>query len=82
MDQSISAADANRNFSMLLRGVRDGQSYVVTSHGKPIARIIPADEPDTAAEGARLALLTRLRNQPAIDVGRWTRDELYEDDAT
>jgi prevent-host-death family protein len=80
MDQSISAADANRNFSMLLRGVRDGQSYVVTSHGKPIARIIPADEPDTAAEGARLALLTRLRNQPAIDVGRWTRDEIYEDD--
>ena len=82
MDQSISAAEANRNFSMLLRSVRDGQSYVVTSHGKPIARIIPADEPDTAAEGARLALLTRLRNQPAIDVGRWTRDELYEDDAT
>jgi len=82
MDQSISAAEANRNFSMLLRSVRDGQSYVVTSHGKPIARIIPADEPDTAADGARLTLLTRLRNQPAIDVGRWTRDELYEDDAT
>ena len=82
MDQSISAAEANRNFSMLLRSVRDGQSYVVTSHGKPIARIIPADEPDPAAEGARLALLTRLRNQPVIDVGRWTRDELYEDDAT
>ena len=82
MDQSISAAEANRNFSMLLRSVRDGHSYVVTSHGKPIARIIPADEPDTAAEGARLALLTRLRNQPAIDVGPWTRDELYEDDAT
>ena len=80
MDQSISAAEANRNFSMLLRGVRDGQSYVVTSHGKPIARIIPADEPDTAAEGARLALLTRLRNQPAIEAGPWTRDELYEDD--
>jgi prevent-host-death family protein len=80
MDQSISAAEANRNFSMLLRSVRDGQSYVVTSHGKPIARIIPADEPDTAAEGARLALLTRLRNQPAIEAGPWTRDELYEDD--
>ena len=79
MDQSISAAEANRNFSMLMRGVRDGHSYVVTSHGKPIARIVPADEPDNAAEAARLALLTRLRNQPAIDAGRWTRDELYED---
>jgi hypothetical protein len=28
---------------------------------------------------ARARLLARLRAQPAIDVGRWTRDELYAD---
>ncbi|RVD62236.1 type II toxin-antitoxin system prevent-host-death family antitoxin, partial [Mesorhizobium sp. M7A.F.Ca.ET.027.03.2.1] len=25
-------------------------------------------------------LLSRLERQPVLDVGRWTRDELYEDE--
>ena len=41
MEEVVSAADANRKFSLILRGVRDGHSYVVTSHGRPVARIIP-----------------------------------------
>lgn len=24
------------------------------------------------------ALLERIKNQPVVDVGRWTRDELYD----
>ena len=31
MEKPVSAADANRKFHKLLRGVREGQSYVVTS---------------------------------------------------
>lgn len=80
MDEVVSAADANRRFSLLLRGVRAGRSYVVTSHGKPVARLIPAGRHESVAIGARLALLSRLKTQPVIEVGRWTRDELYEDD--
>lgn len=80
MDEAISAADANRRFSQLLRKIRDGQSFIVTSHGKPVARIIPADQHDDVAAGARTALLTRLRKQSVVRVGRWTRDELYEDE--
>lgn len=80
MEEAVSAADANRRFSLLLRGVREGRSYVVTSHGKPIARLIPAGKHDDVASSARLALLSRLEKQPVITVGRWTRDELYEDD--
>ena len=80
MEEAVSAADANRRFSILLRGVREGHSYVVTSHGKPVARLIPAGKHDDVASGARSALLSRLEKQPVIDVGRWTRDELYEDD--
>ena len=37
----MSAADANRNFSALLRQVREGQSCVITSHGKPVAKLVP-----------------------------------------
>jgi len=28
---------------------------------------------------ARAALLSRLQSEPVVEVGRWSRDELYED---
>jgi prevent-host-death family protein len=79
MDKAISASDANRRFSELLRTVKKGRSVVVTSHGKPVAKISPVAEDERAAEGARSALIARLRKQRVVDAGRWTRDELYDD---
>ena len=81
MNSAVSAADANRNFSRLLRDVRDGGSYVITSHGKPVARIVPIEKHDEVRAAAKLLLLRRLRTQPATvpPIGPWTRDELYED---
>lgn len=79
MESTVTAADANRKFSQLLQGVRKGRSYVVTSHGQPVAKLGPVDEPGKAEIGAREALLARLKRQPAANIGRWTRDELYED---
>ena len=79
MEKAISAADANRRFSELLRTVKKGRSVVVTSHGKPVARITPFVEDDRAAAGARSALFARLRQEPVVNVGRWRRDELYDD---
>src|ERR1700736_5359543 len=46
MIKAVSAADANRRFSELLRTVKKGRSVVVTSHGKPVARISPVVEDD------------------------------------
>ncbi|RWI49122.1 MAG: type II toxin-antitoxin system Phd/YefM family antitoxin [Mesorhizobium sp.] len=80
MEDTVSAADANRKFSLILRGVREGHSYVVTSHGRPVARIVPADRHESVVSGARTALLSRLERQPIIKAGAWTRDELYEDE--
>lgn len=80
MDQAVSAADANRKFSLILRGVRDGNSYVVTSHGRPVARIVPADRHQGIGLGARAALLSRLERQPVTHAGSWSRDELYENE--
>jgi prevent-host-death family protein len=78
MERAISAADANRKFSKLLREVKEGRSYVVTSHGRPVARIAPvAEQRDSKAKAALLAHLeTRpVRRRP---IGRWKRDELYD----
>ena len=80
MEETVSAADANRKFSLLLRGVREGQSYLVTSHGKPVARIVPAEKHEGLRVAARAALLARLERQPVMEAGRWSRDELYEDE--
>ena len=75
----ISAAAANRTFSELLRGVREGRSYVVTSHGRPVARILPYEGADLDRDAARSRLVDRLRGQPALNLGRLDRESLYED---
>ena len=79
MEKAVSAADANRNLSELLRGVRQGRSYIVTSHGKPIAKLIPVESSSPVAAGARTALLTRLHSQRTVNIGPWRREDLYED---
>lgn len=81
MTESVTAADANRNFSQLLRGVREeGATYVVTSHGKPVAKIMPVTEEDDRAfrEAAFQRMLERQATQPVLNLPRWTRDELYD----
>jgi prevent-host-death family protein len=78
--KSVSAADANREFSAVLRRVKAGNSYVVTSHGRPVARIVPVSAGERIVATAREKLFARLETTATVDVGRWTRDELYEKD--
>jgi prevent-host-death family protein len=78
MEKAITAADANRKFSQVLREVKEGKSYVVTSHGRPVARIAPVQGQCSARVSARKTLLHRLRGEAVVKVGRWRRDELYE----
>lgn len=77
---TITAAEANRNFSALLRRVQQGETVVVTSRGRPVAKIAPVEPEAAEREAARRKLLERLRTQPVRVVGPWSREELYEDD--
>ncbi len=79
MDKAVAAADANRRFSELLRTVKTGRSVIVTSHGKPVAKITPIADDERAAEGARSALFARLRTERTVNIGRWARHELYDE---
>jgi prevent-host-death family protein len=73
----IAAADANREFSKLLRQVREGETITVTSRGEPVAVIAPVGEASRPGQdGAKAALLARLRAHAPAGVS-WTRDELY-----
>lgn len=80
MEKAVSAADANRRFSKLLRAVREGQSYVVTSHGQAVAKIVPVEKNGAVTQRARTVLWKRLRSEPVVRIGPWSRDELYRDE--
>lgn len=84
--KKVSAAEANRYFSSLLRQVAQGEPVLITSHGAPVATMVSANEGDPAKDFAKRALLNRLRSQaPHSDVSlatrTWKREELYEPDA-
>ncbi|MGA3400219.1 MAG: type II toxin-antitoxin system prevent-host-death family antitoxin [Acetobacteraceae bacterium] len=76
MEKVIPAAEANRQFSRILRGVRKGDSVTITSNGRPVARLVPA--PTKGTEAAKQRLLAYLRSLPIQDIEPWTREELYD----
>ena len=75
---TISAAEANRHFSRVLRQVAQGETLTITSRGKPLATIAPIARKAGQAVAKR-QLLVRLANQPATGERCWTRADLYGD---
>jgi len=75
--KTISAREANRHFSSLLREVSSGEVITIISHGKPVATISPASFDKPQKNAARLRLLKRLEKQNVSSSRNWTRDELY-----
>jgi len=76
MNKVIQATEANRHFSRILREVRQGDSYTITSHGQPIARIVPAGA--KGSEATKQRFLEYLRQQPTMEIGPFRREELYD----
>lgn len=79
MVEFISASDANRQFSALLRGIGKGTVYHITRHGNTIAHLVPAEDSNASAKAVRTQLLTELCAGPGYDIVPWTRDELYDE---
>jgi len=83
MAARISAAEANRNFSALLRRVQQGERVTITSRGKPVAEIAPpgpALETADQREAAVRAILAERMSSEITWIGPWRRSELYEND--
>jgi len=76
MDRPISASEANQRFSEMLREVANGESFTVTSRGRPVARVIPVEVQDQQRKIKRL--LEKLRREPIRHAGPWKREDLYE----
>ena len=76
--RTVSASDANRQFSSLLREVSQGGVITVVSRGKPAAVIGPPNSADSRRAIAKHNLLERLRRQKASGKRNWTRADLYD----
>ncbi len=76
--KAISAADANRHFSSVLRIVAAGEEVTVLSRGKPVAKISPIRSDQPARQSAKQTLLARLREQAPTGTRDWARSDLYE----
>lgn len=79
----ISSTEANRSFSRLLAEVRKGKPVDITVRGEVVARIVPVEKTDPAREAEEQRkweeFMEKLRQQPALNLPRGTRDELYDD---
>jgi prevent-host-death family protein len=76
---TVSASDANRSFSALLRRVNQGESVTVLSRGRPVATISPAQQLACSRSAARQVLFARLEAAPVMaSPVDWRRDDLYD----
>ncbi|MHB8972349.1 MAG: type II toxin-antitoxin system Phd/YefM family antitoxin [Pirellulaceae bacterium] len=76
--KTVTAAEANRQFSALLRGVAQGEVFTVVSRGRSVAVIGPAEAGEVAQQKAKASLLARLAAQPVTGSRDWKRADLYE----
>ena len=77
--KTVTAGEANRRFSAILRQVSQGEEMTIVSRGKPVATIGPVktDSPDRRA--AQKNLIRRLKKSEISGSRNWTRNELYDD---
>ncbi len=78
--KTVSAAEANREFSKLLRDVQQGETVTITSRGKPVARMVAIDDAEKReSDRGWLELVDSLKRRPALNMGKFDRNWAYED---
>jgi prevent-host-death family protein len=84
VERSVSAREANQQFSRILRDVEAGAEILVTRRGQPVARIVPVQasrerQLTQEQEAAHARSMERLRKGWDLGGGKFNRDELYDD---
>lgn len=75
----VGAREANQKFSKLLAEAHDGETVVVTKHGREFARLVPPlDRRDPDRKRAAEELRASLKKGLKLGGRRFTRDEMHE----
>ena len=74
---TIGAFEAKTHFSALLERVAKGEEVIITRHGKPVARLVPAAVIDRARVDEAIVRLKALRKGCSLGGLSWRelRDE-------
>jgi prevent-host-death family protein len=78
---SINLRDANQRFSELVREVEaTGAGYLVLRHGRPAARLLPAeDRPACLTPEQEAALESFLSTSLPLGIEKFDREEIYNE---
>ena len=80
--RTVSARDANQQFSKILKAAAGGEEVTITQRGVPVARLVPVPREDAAAAAERErrkeeALAFFEKGLEGGKAEKWTREELY-----
>jgi prevent-host-death family protein len=75
--RTVGAFEAKTHLSALLEEVERGEEVVITRHGKPVARLVPAATIDRERVSAAIAKLKELAKDQTLGGLSWKelRDE-------
>ncbi len=81
---TLTARDANQNFSKVLAEVEKGETVLITKNGKTVAELRPRaddprDDPEWRAAYERMVTLMRAWPDTGYRVGKITEDDKYGD---
>lgn len=83
MSEQVGVRDLKASLSAYLRRVSEGESVVVTDHGRPVARLVPPDVPERLSQLIREGRLNwtgrRLapsKARPKLRAGRTTLSDM------
>ena len=74
----VNILEAKNRLSELVRAVQAGEEVVIANRGKPVVRLVPAQEPPPPAAriGSAAAILDRLKRNPLPLHARRTAEEI------
>lgn len=80
--RTVSAREANQQFSKILEAAAGGEEIMITRRGLPVAKLmpVPREDAEAAAERERRKQEALAFFEKGVDIGEpvpWTRDEIY-----
>jgi antitoxin (DNA-binding transcriptional repressor) of toxin-antitoxin stability system len=81
MDTQLATCDVEEKIADVLDRAKNGERVQITRDGIAVAEIaLSFETPKIDREAIKKALFERLATQPNLNLPKFTRDEIYDDD--
>ena len=79
MQNTLGTFEAKTNFNKLIERVNDGEEFLITRRGQPIAKIIPLAKDNNVAITNAIARIKKLRGEMQLGKFNWEEWKPYKD---